>query len=59
MNQNSNFIMTTSKDTADYLIKAEYILVQNTDKMWFFVNKPGKLVYDNLKEIRYTNKLFI
>lgn len=56
---NSAFIVTRSKDTANFLIKSNFNLVNQVNGMWFFVNEPGKVVFDNPKDINYTNKIFI
>ena len=52
------FIITTDKDSADLLLKSGFQLVNQSSSQWTFLNE-GKMLFHNLKNIAYTNKLFI
>lgn len=56
---NSAFIVTKSEDMAEYLVKSNFRLVNQVNGVWFFVNEPKKMIFDNAKDITYTNKIFI
>lgn len=58
-NNNSKFIVTISEETAALLIKAKFNLIKMDNKSWTFLNEPGKLVFEKLDNVIYTNKLFI
>lgn len=54
---NKKFIITTSEETAALLIRANFNLIQTDDKRWVFMNEPGKLVFEKLDDMAYTNRL--
>ena len=53
------FIVTTNKDTATLLLRAEYTLVTDANGHWVFINDPGKMQFSKLDDMRYTNILHI
>lgn len=53
---NRNFILTTDKKSADYLLSYGLTLIHNDGNTWTFLNK-NKLLFSNLSNITYTNKL--
>lgn len=57
-NKHMKFIITTDKDSADLLLKSGFQLVNQSLSQWTFLNE-GKMLFHNLKNITYTNKLFI
>lgn len=57
-NKHMKFIITTDKDSADLLLKSGFQLVNQSSSQWTFLNE-GKMLFHNLKNIAYTNKLFI
>lgn len=57
--ENKNFIMTNSRDTALLLKQMGLTCVQEQNEKWFFVNEPKALMFKDVKNIVYTNKLFI
>lgn len=53
-----NFIYTTSKDSADILKKAGFVLVNRTPNSWTFINDK-KIQFQNLSNVVFTNKLSV
>lgn len=53
---NRNFILTTDKKSADYLLSYGLTLIHNDGNTWTFLNE-NKLLFSNLSNITYTNKL--
>ncbi len=58
MNTNENFIITTNNVSADLLLKTGFKLVSQFGNQWTFLNNE-KMLFDNLEDIIYTNKLCI
>lgn len=56
MDKNNNFIVTTSIETYETLIKLGFDLVCEQNGVFTFLNN-SKLSFSNLKDITYTNKL--
>ena len=52
-----NFILTKSADTANELKKAGYILVNQSDEHWLFIN-DSKLTFSFNEDVTFTNKLY-
>ena len=52
------FIITTDSDSADLLLKSGFQLVNRNTNQWTFLNE-GRMLFHNLKNIAYTDKLFI
>ena len=52
-----NFILTKSADTANELKKAGYILVNQSDGHWLFIN-DSKLTFSFNEDVTFTNKLY-
>lgn len=52
------FIITTSAESADWLIKNGFDLVQQQWDKWVFLNN-GKLVFSNLEKISFSNILHV
>lgn len=50
------FILTTNEETAALLIKGGFKIANQTGKQWFFVN-DGRLLFNNLNDVIYTNRL--
>lgn len=53
-----NFIRTTSHETAQKLINEGFTLISNNGSEYVFLNN-GKVLMDKLKEVAYTNKLYL
>lgn len=53
-----NFIYTTSKDSAEALKKAGFVLVNRTPNGWTFINDK-KIQFQNLSNVVFTNKLSV
>lgn len=53
-----NFIRTTSHETAQKLINEGFTLISNNGSEYVFLNN-GKILMDKLKEVAYTNKLYL
>lgn len=59
MANNDNFIVTADMETAAVLRKEGYKLVYNDGKSFVFLNDDkNKILFGNLKDIRYTNTFF-
>lgn len=54
--KNEKFIITTSAESADWLIKKGFDLVQQQGNKWVFLNN-GKLVFSNLEKVSFSNIL--
>lgn len=52
----SKFVLTTSEETANILIAANFELVSHSGDTWTFLNN-GKIQFSNLKKLTFTNKL--
>ena len=59
MNQKSNFIVTTDKETATKLIAEGFRVVTEINGVYTFENKSEKLSFDKVetKKLAYTNIL--
>ena len=55
---NNEFIITTDKDSADYLINQGLHMVSHCSNQWIFYNED-RMVFSNLKKVTYTNKIFM
>lgn len=56
------FIITTNSDSAKALEKAGYRLMNYTNNRYVFLNnneKKNTVLFDKLKDIAYTNSLFL
>ena len=59
MEKKYNFIKTTSKETADQLIKLGFELIAQSNGQWTFINKGTEgLKFSDLKNCAPTNMLF-
>lgn len=59
MKKNNKFIYTTSKVSADKLITLGLTLLQEVNGQYFFLNDIDKLVFEEINEVAYTDKLFL
>lgn len=59
MKKNNKFIYTTSKVSADKLISLGLTLLQEVNGQYFFLNDIDKLVFEEINEVAYTDKLFL
>lgn len=59
MGKNKKFIITDNLETASLLKHAGLHEVGESKKFWTFVNEPSKLLFENLDDAVYTNKMFI
>ncbi len=57
-NKKDKFIITTSAESADWLIKKGFNLVQQQDGRWVFLNN-GRLVFSNLEKVSFSNILYM
>lgn len=57
-NKKDKFIITTSAESADWLIKKGFDLVQQKDGCWVFLNN-GRLVFSNLEKVSFSNILYM
>ncbi len=58
MDTNGKFIITTNNISADLLLKTGFELVSQFENQWTFLNNE-KMLFNNLEDIIYTNKLCI
>lgn len=58
MNTDGKFIITTNDTSADLLLKTGFKLISQSGDQWTFLN-DGKMLFNNLDDITYTNKLCI
>lgn len=58
MDKKQNFVRTTSHETAQKLINEGFTLISNNGSEYVFLNN-GKVLMDKLKEVAYTNKLYL
>lgn len=58
MNTDGKFIITTNDTSADLLLKTGFKLISQSGDQWIFLN-DGKMLFNNLDDITYTNKLCI
>ena len=59
MDKKYNFIRTTSKDTADQLMKLGFELLNKGNGQWTFINKGTEGVrFSDIKDCAPTNILF-
>ena len=58
MDTNGKFIITTNNISADLLLKTGFKLVSQFENQWTFLNNE-KMLFNNLEDIIYTNKLCI
>lgn len=56
--ENRKFIITTNDDSASLLIQTGFQLVSQVGKQWVFLN-DNKMLFNNLSDIVYTDKIFI
>jgi hypothetical protein len=54
--ENKKFIITTNEESAALLIHSGLKLVNQNERQWTFLNE-GKLLFENIQNITYTNKL--
>ena len=54
--EKTNFVRTTSHETAQKLMSEGFTLVSNNGSEYVFLNN-GKVLMDKLKEVAYTNKI--
>lgn len=59
MENNKKFIITDNLETATLLIHAGFHQVGESNRIWTFVNEPGKLLFAKLDDVVYTDKMFI
>ena len=59
LEKNKKFIITDNPETASLLIHAGFHQVGESTRIWTFVNEPSKLLFSNLDDIVYTDKMFI
>lgn len=50
------FIITTSEESADLLLKSGFTLVNQSGKQWTFLN-DSTLLFSTLEKIAFTNTL--
>lgn len=58
LNNEAKFIITTNDESALLLIQAGFQLVNQAGKQWTFLN-DNKMLFNNLSDVVYTDKLFI
>lgn len=58
IDNNSKFIITTNEESAALLIKTGFKLINQQWKQWIFMN-DNKMLFNNLSDLVYTDKLFI
>lgn len=58
-NNNCKFIMTTSEQTANLLLKSNYSLINVSGGQWTFLNNGKGLLFEKLDSAVYTDKIFI
>lgn len=59
MKKDNKFIYTTSKVSADKLMNIGFTLLQEVNGQYFFLNDIDKLVFEEINEVAYTDKLFL
>lgn len=52
----SKFILTTSEETANILLAANFELISHSGNTWTFLNN-GKVQFSNLEKLTFTNKI--
>lgn len=58
INNESKFIITNNDESADLLLKTGFKLVNQSGTQWTFLN-DGKMLFNNLSDLVYTNTLCI
>lgn len=58
IDNNSKFIITTNEESAALLIKTGFKLMNQQGKQWIFMN-DNKMLFNNMSDLVYTDKLFI
>lgn len=56
---NKKFIITTSEETAEYLLANNFQFINYNEGQWVFINKPEKVNFNEIKKAVFTNKIFI
>lgn len=59
MDKNKKFIITDNPETASLLTSSGFSQIGESTRVWTFINEPGKLVFENLDNVVFTDKLFI
>ena len=59
MDKDKKFIITDNYETAALLIHAGLHQVGESNRIWTFLNEPGKILFSKLDDIAYTDKMFI
>lgn len=59
MDKNKKFIITDNPDTASLLIQSGFSQIGESTRIWTFINEPGKIVFENINDVVFTDKLFI
>ena len=59
MENNKKFIITDNLETASLLIHAGFCQIGESNRIWTFINEPGKLLFEKLNDVVYTDKMFI
>lgn len=57
-NNNAKFIITNNDQSADLLLKTGFKLINQSGTQWTFLNE-GKMLFNNLSDLVYTNTLCI
>ena len=55
---NHKFIITTNDESASLLIQTGFHLVNHDGKQWTFLN-DNRMLFSNLSDVVYSDKLFI
>lgn len=58
MDNKNKFLYTTSKSSADQLLKQGFKLIQEANNHFFFLNESNKFVFGSVDKVAYTDKLF-
>lgn len=58
MENNKKFIITTNMESAALLKKTGFHVVMQNNQQWIFENN-NKLLFGNINDVIYTDKLFI
>lgn len=58
MENNKKFIITTNMESAALLKKTGFRVITQNNQQWIFENN-NKLLFGNINDVIYTDKLFI
>lgn len=59
MDKKKKFIITDNPETASLLIRSGFSQIGESTRVWTFINEPGKLLFEKLDDVVFTDKLFI